>query len=523
MLAFFPSLVGRKIKLDERMIKKVFVIAPFIIVAVIFTCLPLGEHSRIFNYEHILFQACINIAIFAINFSFIQYQFSPYRTLLKNISAGHIWAGIFILVLALVPLIGMILFDETSSIKIMLFVLPVEMGLGICLCLFVDYLTSPYTFLKRQVKAKRLDQYFLEYVPKIKRCLEDDIKLDLSKPHELPDFEWGINPLPEMKEEDPFELMTSLGITSIKNNDLIVFEKTIRTLIEALNYIDSKKIELNDDYKWKVKRILITVSYSSIRRLVDSVLKQENNEYFANRLVRIFSEVVKMEASKGNQTENMVENYVGEIEGITLKLLEDENSSTVILALTMAHQSALRGLDVPDEKDPTFKWNISYLVNVIKHIGQKAIKKNKSNVLYHCFDALGWLGCSAVKQKHIDMTKSILQSMVQLGREVRQSNMECFWSRCAVMPYDHLIQRVEWMATWVCSVEDDLEKWKRVFSTAYSRLNGVECTVEVDKKNKKFELTYTKKPHKELHMSHEGSSREVDYSNFAMLKDLVIY
>jgi hypothetical protein len=100
------------------------------------------------------------------------------------------------------------------------------------------------------------------------------------------------------------------------------------------------------------------------------------------------------------------------------------------------------------------------LPNVIKTLGQEAIIIRNSDFLYRCLDALGWLGCSAVKNNSRDVGLACLQGLIQLGRESRAANLECFWSNCSLLPFDHAYERIDWMLTWVISItQDKRESW----------------------------------------------------------------
>ena len=497
---------------------------PFGLLAICFLFLPFGDTPRLFNYEHILLQVCVNIAIFAINFSFLQYQFAPYRALQRRISATHIWMSVAALVIALVPLIGIILASPAVSTRLMLFIVPAEMVLGIGLCLAADHLSSPSSLLNRQSSTKNLDSFISEYNVAIQARLDEDKKLEMSKPTDMPDFEWSLYPLPDLHEEDPFQAMTSLGLAAINNNDLTVFERVIQTLLASLAYVDGRpvvKSEPGDPQR--VRAVLIRVCFSSVSRLADAALEHSNRDAFADRMARVLSDLFLREAAKGNQTKDLAGRYMGMLERLTLGLLRKGSETTALLTLKTARQAAQKGLDSPNESEFMFAHSIPYLASVIKRVGQEAIATANSDLAYRCFDALGWLGCSAVKKRHEEMSRTILQALVQLGREVRQSKMECFYPRCALVPFDHLLTRLEWMATWVCSLQDDISSWTRMFATAYSRLHGVKYDVAVDQAKKTFLLTKSDEPYKEMHTSHEGKGRTVDYSNPAMLKDMVLY
>jgi len=494
--------------------------------AVLLACFSYGNQSRLGDYERIFFPVCITISIFTINFSFIQYQFSPYRNIHNTLSPEHIWAAISVLLLALLPLGAMVLFSEPVSIRIMLFVIPIEMLLAIWLSLLVDYLVNPQTFLKKQSDTRHLDSYFLEYLEIIQNSMREEENLALSKPQDMPDSDWSIYPLPKINENDPCLSMTLLGLTAIQNNDLVVFEKTVKTLIYSIGYLNSKEYPFKETEKLRAKNILINMSYTSLKRITDSFLSHENKDVFAEGMIKGLSSVIKTETKRGNQTKDIVVKHVKLMEYISVKLIGYGGNTTTLSVIKVVRQIAQHGIDEPNTSEFLFEHHIPYLVDVIKRIGQKSIKFSELELFYRCIDALGWLGCSAIKKNHYLMTKSILQALVQLGREARHSSIECFWSHCAILPYDHIRERLWWIISWVLSSDGDLNEWKRLFSMAYSRLYVREVQVEFDIPQKTVNFGGTEKPYKENIQEQKGAfsaARILDYSDTSMLKEMVLH
>src|ERR1035441_3205932 len=67
-----------------------------------------GWHKIQAGFEPALLTIIVTIAIFAVNFSFLEYQFSPYRAVLRGISHLQLGASVAVLVLAIVPLVGLV-------------------------------------------------------------------------------------------------------------------------------------------------------------------------------------------------------------------------------------------------------------------------------------------------------------------------------------------------------------------------------------------------------------------------------
>jgi len=75
--------------------------------AFLFVTIILVQYGRIASLDraqNALVSIPITIAIFAVNFSFLEYQFSPYRGILERISGTHVVAATALLLAALAPL-----------------------------------------------------------------------------------------------------------------------------------------------------------------------------------------------------------------------------------------------------------------------------------------------------------------------------------------------------------------------------------------------------------------------------------
>lgn len=79
---------------------------PFVLLAVLF--LFYGWEKDFHQYNTTFLTINLTIAVFAINFSFLQYQFSPYRALLQQIPKTQISAAVIIFTLALLPFVCLV-------------------------------------------------------------------------------------------------------------------------------------------------------------------------------------------------------------------------------------------------------------------------------------------------------------------------------------------------------------------------------------------------------------------------------
>jgi hypothetical protein len=165
------------------------------------------------------------------------------------------------------------------------------------------------------------------------------------------------------------------------------------------------------------------------------------------------------------------------------------------------------------------------LVARLKPLGSTAVEAGESDYLYRIFDALVWLGCSAAKSNNWIVAKECVQALAQLGREARAQGLECHWEHCAVQPADHAGKRIAWIATWIPKLGEDVKsRWLELCSQGLSRLNGQISKITLVEKDdrSRIQIDVSDSPHKERFLSDAGS-RELDYSNFRMLKDFELY
>jgi hypothetical protein len=133
-----------------------------------------------------------------------------------------------------------------------------------------------------------------------------------------------------------------------------------------------------------------------------------------------------------------------------------------------------------------------------------------------------------MKKNNHEVGRACLRALSQLGRESRAAKLECFWSRCALEPWQHAEQRLGWILTWLFHApKESHENWLRSIAEAYSRLHGIKVTIETEPPSQDgskpgFKIIHTKEPHK-WGVSDLDGHRTIDYSDFTFLKDWELY
>jgi hypothetical protein len=116
-------------------------------------------------------------------------------------------------------------------------------------------------------------------------------------------------------------------------------------------------------------------------------------------------------------------------------------------------------------------------------------------------------------------------AIVQLGRIARSKKLPCHDMRCALSPVDHARERLDWITSWVWSLDDaEWEDWLWSLSEAYSRLIGNVTTISHEKKDGKviFQINESENPH-HFTVNDNGRVRVIDYSDFNEIKEFKLY
>jgi hypothetical protein len=380
-----------------------------------------------------------------------------------------------------------------------------------------------------------LERHLHSLVPKIDAKISETKALELSKPRDRPthEFDWHL-PLPA-QQVDPINNLATLGLLAIQHGDLHAFGRVIKRSLEALELAENfapKKTEAGD---YKMRAELREYVYGALQRMI-LALQHDNGTVSLSRVaIDALAESVIAKAMTQKQTKDFTFSALHLIETLSRHCYESGSTSDIRVPIIVARQIVQKGVDnpphTPEGQDSDmevfeFHHGLPQLTNCIKRLGSYAIEKGDSELLYRCFDAFGWLGCSAVKQQDGGVATACLRALSQLGREVRAKGLECFWSRCAVRPEDHAMERIDWIASWVLQVpEDKRQHWIGLLNCAYSRYYGKEVCMEFGKgANGEPAITkrFSEKKYTEGYIMH-AAARDVDYSDFTFLKDLELH
>ena len=511
----------KKNRKTMKTLAKMSLFVPFILLSIFLLCKV--DVSDLEKYINSFISISLTLATFSISFSFLQYQFSPYKSLLKSVSRRQLNYSYLTIVLALLPLF--ILFLNKDFVPILsLLVIPILAYMLIFLLVVSAEESNPQYLLINKVKNRNLTRFLKEYEKEKKIQLDELKELEFSKVDETPMHDYRKSKYNNIIiKNNPFDFINEIVAISIINSDADKFESTIKTFLILVDKTISHELVKNSDFRFTIYKLIS----NSFERLVITISEQSANKTIQNRFLENIGTYLKQKALKCEQTNEVYLNMTGLLTIFAVKILEKGNRDGALFVVSLNRQLAQKGIYDPpkDSQDSFFKLELPFYPTQIMTIGQKAVELKNSDFLYRCLEELGYLGCTAIKYDHYQVGIECLQSLVQLGREARANNVKCFWRHCMLESIDHADERIWWMLSWVTHLEEKSRKqWIESFETAYSRLRGYKRKIEYVEKNGNygFQFTDSKEPYTES-FSKEQYMRKVDYSDIKETKEFKLY
>ena len=475
----------------------------------------------------------VSLAVFAINFSFLGYQTSQFKHLRRTIPLRMVLGSLAVILLATSPLV-LLLFAVPYVPRIALGLIPLVAYSSVFLLGLAQRETNPLVLLERLCSGNRAKKFLQRFAEESDVRLASLKEIDLSKPADMPPHEWEWHIPPDLELKDPFNDLFSVARVAVKNSDLVVFERAMQIALERVDAVEAFQPRRTRSEPYKITRVVTRHVNNTISRVVAEVVENDKSGAFLSKALDILSLYMVSLASASHQTSDKAFFALSLMETLGKKCLESGQYESAIIPVVIARQLVQKGmLSPPDfgsgENAQThsfvFKHGLSLIPDVIKDMGRVGVTVKDSNYVYRCLDALGWLGCSAIKANRIDVVRTCLRGIAQLGRESRAAELQCFWDRCALQPADHARERIEWIISWLDKVKDvEREACIRSLEEALSRLQGTKTDLAIVESDGKLKITIndSDKPYV-VRYSRERVTRQVDYSDPKELKDLVLY
>lgn len=486
-----------------------------------------GEELQVFT--PMLIAVCITTAIFSINFSFYQYQASPYKEITRQLSPTHVRLSLLAFTLSLLPLMALSVSPANATI-LALSVIPTLGVFGFLLLWVARHEVDIVTVIKRKTNERQVHKYLQAYSGQVEKKLAEIEGVKLSDIGDTPMHEWEWTIPPPQPFNSPIMLIESANSLIVKNRDIGAFSMIFEKALDLVNIIYKYQLPKKDG-AYKVSGVLNGEARSFIKRMcidaidsdVSGALSREIANQISNRLVKL--------SLTYHQTNDYSFLLLSLLTMVCERCLEREHTEIGIHAVSLSRKIVSKGLERQkgnsqnDIEFSQYEHLLPELTHPIMQVGQQAIKNGNSEILYRCLDAYGWLGCSSIKRKKYQVTVRCLRSLAQLGREARSKNLECFWSRCTIPPWGHAEERLGWIYSWITKIEaSEREHWLSAVTQAYQRLLGYQVELVVDESGEKPNLKIIRK--NEVYTASyydHGYERTIDYSDFTFLKDMEMY
>ena len=465
----------------------------------------------------------LTIATFSITFSFLQYQFSPYKTLLRSISLNHQSWGLALILISLIPIVTLFM-DKSYVVQASMLCIPIVAYGVVMLPLISSDETNPKLLLERAMKPRKIQRFLKTYQTQEKREQDTQEALSFSKPDEMPmhDYSTKYHSAPIWK--DPFSLINSIIELALKNSDSVTYEQTIDQFFRLTDLcLDDERVDHNSGFRFSINKLIS----DNFEIIVNTVISNTKSLPLQSLLVYKTGDFLKRKALSNLQTSTPFKDVAASLVNY-VKMQLTQNRDAAIYVTSLFRQLAQKGTyNLSDEEaDPSmFKFHLIAYPNYIKILGQHAVKEKNSDYLFRCLEELGFLGCTAVKNNHYQVIIECLQGIVQLGREARAGHIKCFSRHCALEAADHADERLHWMLSWLPHLpEKDRNLLAKSFSTAFSRIHGTKQEISFQLADGNSEIVYhnTKEPHIE-EFTQERYYRKVDYSDLSETKEFKLY
>ncbi len=405
---------------------------PFVVLAVL---LAIGPSQDVIARNVIgLISLDLAIAIFAVNFSFLAFQLSPYRSLVKGVSGRHLTASLAVILVALAPLLGFV-WGERVAARTAITLTPILAYGGFLLVALALREAEPMALLARRLSRRNLKRFLARFAASVREQLRQRGDDDQPRPEEKvppPTHEIFFHAPPPPQLDDPVEFLVHAATVAIGNSDThsyaVVLERALGIAVEL-----EEHTEPDDDVRgYKVKAALDGHALGALQRIGRAAADKAAPTEFAARFVTTCAEFVERRTTERRQAEELSLRVLHLAANIGGELVLRASTEVVIGFLIASRHAAERG--IVEVNDDLAEFALAAYPSAIQHLGEEAIKAHDPEFLYHCLDALCWTGCAAVRRDGSEVGRTSMQTLVQLGREARAANLECFWTRCTLTP-----------------------------------------------------------------------------------------
>ncbi|HEX8014113.1 MAG TPA: hypothetical protein VF465_02660, partial [Flavobacterium sp.] len=217
----------------KNSVLKIIFFLPFSLI--IFSLLEFVNPYKLIKYNIGFVSICITIATFSISFSFLQYQFSPYKALLRTISKRQLLFSYITLLIALIPLFSLF-YNEKLVPTLGLICIPILSYFVILLVIIANEETNPIILIKRKNSKSSLANFIKNFKIADDKQIAEINKLEFSNPDETPMHDYGETNFKLIHtKNNPFSLICHTVSIALQNNDIEKFQSIIKIFFKLVN------------------------------------------------------------------------------------------------------------------------------------------------------------------------------------------------------------------------------------------------------------------------------------------------
>ncbi|MBA2524772.1 MAG: hypothetical protein H0V18_03160 [Pyrinomonadaceae bacterium] len=187
--------------------------------------------------------ANLTIAVFAVNFSFIGVQLSPYRGVLRNLSPRLVAGAALTLLVALVPVITAA-FSERWTSTVAILVLPALAYMVVFLSVTTRTQASAKPQIKTLSKEATLDEFIQSFRAAAHTVDTDPPELIRSDGTPPPVHEMGWRIYPVAVDPDPINELSTIAALAADSADLSTYVECVSVLLRSIEHLHSRSYSL---------------------------------------------------------------------------------------------------------------------------------------------------------------------------------------------------------------------------------------------------------------------------------------
>ncbi|MCL7419644.1 MAG: hypothetical protein M8364_01890 [Methylobacter sp.] len=296
-------------------------------------------------FTPVLIAICITTAIFSINFSFYQYQASPYKEITRQLSPVHIRLSLIIFTLSLLPLIALSVSAAYATI-LALSVIPAVGVFGFLLLLVAKHEVDIVTVISRKSNKRQVHKYLIAFSGQVEKKLAEIESVKLSDVGDTPMHEWEWTIPPRQPFDGPLLLIESANSLIVKNRDVGAFSMI---LDKALDLVDSiyKYKPANKDDAFKISGVIKGEAGSFVKRMCVDAISADPSCAFSREIAnQISNRLVKL-SSTFHQTSDYSFLLLSLLSMVGERCFEEARTEIAINGVSLSRKIVNKGLERP--------------------------------------------------------------------------------------------------------------------------------------------------------------------------------